>query len=674
MSNWISRNLNIAWLILAIVAISFTGFFAVVISFARIPAFSVFFSATYFYRALCVHVVFAMIIWLMLFTVCMWHQYVPEARSRFDTMAFLFALISCVLIASLGFINLGESYLNDYLPVISHPVFWVGIILFFISFILSISKFLPYSKKLIQKNTEGQLVVFSMIVSLVMISAGLISYFITEQIADNKLYFLRIFWVPGHIQQFLNAFILLLSWHMLVRKSNANFSEGLRLNTWIKIANAVLLLSIVPILFGLFVDPVSPGFKLLTIFSYGVGLGVPVLIHTIFLIRKVKFGNFAGNTFLFSVILYYTGIFIAYGGMKSDLRITAHYHGVVAALTVALMGVTYFILKKQNILKYEKLARIQPTIFSIGMIVLILCLFFAGYYGAPRKTFGFNWIVNKSVLSDLNFLAIGATLSVSGGMLFIFYSVSSLFKIRTRQKTVLLISIIALISCSFQTPNENNFLGKQIANIRVFDSKGAGFFLYDLIKNKPTILSPVYTKCPHSCSVITSNLKNVVDEMGGLGTNFQVITFSFDTTDAAADLKSFGERWNLDETNWNIVSAKGSDIKKLLSSIDFDIEWNSDAEQYDHPNLVVMVTPTGKISRYIYGITPKVHDLKISVIEARNEQTSVGVFDGLYIRCFAWDPNSKTFILDSSFITEVAISFVTMIAILFYFVRLFWKK
>ena len=92
MSNWISRNLNIAWLILAIVAISFTGFFAVVISFARIPAFSVFFSATYFYRALCVHVVFAMIIWLMMFTVCMWHQYVPEARSRFDTMAFLYIL------------------------------------------------------------------------------------------------------------------------------------------------------------------------------------------------------------------------------------------------------------------------------------------------------------------------------------------------------------------------------------------------------------------------------------------------------------------------------------------------------------------------------------------------------------------------------------------------------
>ncbi len=355
--------------------------------------------------------------------------------------------------------------------------------------------------------------------------------------------------------------------------------------------------------------------------------------------------------------------------MKHLCSATAHYHGVLIALTVALMGLTYFSLKENNLLKFDRFARLQPFVFTLGMFILILCLFFAGKYGAPRKTFGFSWVVNDTVIGYLNILAIGAALSVLGGLMYVFYSIASLITLSRRVKQSAVLLPLLLLFCSFKLPNEAQFLGKPVADITVFDSKGNSFLLSDLIKEKPVILSPIYTKCPTACSAITANLKKSISEVDGLGNSFKIITFSFDSADTPEDLKAFEEKWELTSDNWKVVSAKGNNISALLSSIDFEIEWNAANQQYDHPNVLIIVMPSGKISKYVHGVAPETRTLKIALMEARKEKTSLSFYEGLYIRCFVYDPATQSYVIDRKFILMLISGGLTISGMLFFVVR-----
>ncbi|OWY25506.1 hypothetical protein BVG80_02480 [Sphingobacteriales bacterium TSM_CSM] len=221
---------------------------------------------------------------------------------------------------------------------------------------------------------------------------------------------------------------------------------------------------------------------------------------------------------------------------------------------------------------------------------------------------------------------------------------------------------------AFNLPDEAKFLLKKAENVKVRDSQDKEHILFDLLKgDKPVIISPIYTKCPKACSLISSGLKNSIDKLKTLGKDFTIITFSFDSTDTAEDMKRFEDRWNMDGQNWRVVTGKtGADITSLLTSLDYQYEYNENIKEYLHPNIVVVLTPTGRISRYIYGIEPKPNDLKLAVIEAKKEKSGVGIVEGFYLRCFVFDPATKTYQLDWGFIiqTSAGLFFIFVIGIL----------
>ncbi|MQK95721.1 SCO family protein, partial [Escherichia coli] len=80
---------------------------------------------------------------------------------------------------------------------------------------------------------------------------------------------------------------------------------------------------------------------------------------------------------------------------------------------------------------------------------------------------------------------------------------------------------------------------------------------------------------------------------------YKIVSFSFDHRDTVDDLRGFAQRWDIDGSNWNVVSAKKEDIQKLLSSLDFNIEFSED--EIAHPNVFYIITPDGKISSFLNG-------------------------------------------------------------------------
>ncbi|MCO5234299.1 MAG: SCO family protein [Chitinophagales bacterium] len=214
--------------------------------------------------------------------------------------------------------------------------------------------------------------------------------------------------------------------------------------------------------------------------------------------------------------------------------------------------------------------------------------------------------------------------------------------------------ILWVLLSSFGFPNENDYLGQKIANITVYDAKGVQTNLYSLIRNKPLILSPIYTKCYTMCGLLSNGVQQSVNGLGTLGKDFNIVSFSFDSTDTSEDLAAYEERWKIDGNHWKAISASTKEIQKLMASIGYEYDYNSETKEYAHPSILIVVTPSGKISRYIYGVNPKQKDIQLAVIEAMSEKTRPGIIKGFYLRCFGYDPVFKTYKIDWRFIISTS--------------------
>lgn len=235
----------------------------------------------------------------------------------------------------------------------------------------------------------------------------------------------------------------------------------------------------------------------------------------------------------------------------------------------------------------------------------------------------------------------------------------------------LLFLFVWIMLSGFNLPNEKKYLSSQAANIEVFDAAGNHCKLYTLLNKKPLIISPVYTKCYSLCGLISNGVQNTIMGLGTLGKDFNVVSFSFDSSDTQNDLANYQLRWNMDGKSWKTISASPQNINAFMTSLDFQYDYNPTSKEYNHPAILIVLTPSGKISRYVYGVNPSKRDIKLSVIEANAEKTRPGIIEGFYLRCFGYDPVSKTYKTDWGFIISTSAGLLIICIVSGIFIRSF---
>ncbi len=226
---------------------------------------------------------------------------------------------------------------------------------------------------------------------------------------------------------------------------------------------------------------------------------------------------------------------------------------------------------------------------------------------------------------------------------------------------------VCFLLSGFDLPNEKKFLAQKAANIEVFDAAGNNFKLFTLLDKTPLIVSPVYTRCHSLCGVISNGVKTAITELGSLGKDFTMVSFSFDSSDRKMNLASYENRWEMDGVSWKTISASAENIQQFLSSIGYQYDYDPVTKEFNHPSILIVLTPGGKISRYIYGINPSKKDIKLAVMEAMAEKTRPGIIKGFYLRCFGYDPVLRTYKPDWRFIisTSAGLLMISLVSGLF---------
>lgn len=236
---------------------------------------------------------------------------------------------------------------------------------------------------------------------------------------------------------------------------------------------------------------------------------------------------------------------------------------------------------------------------------------------------------------------------------------------------LIVLPALGLLTSGFRLPEEKKYLGRKVPDIKITDASGFHQSLYSLLRNKPLIISPVYTKCASLCGVISNGTRDAIYQLGTLGTDFNVVSFSFDSTDQSSDLKNYQLRWKMDGNSWKTISADAASIRLLMASVGFEYETDTILKQFNHPALLVVLSPEGRISRYIYGVNPSKRDIRLAVLDAQAEKTTPGLFAGIYLRCFGYDPQLRTYRVDWRFIISTSAGLIIIFIVSAIFIKSF---
>lgn len=182
--------------------------------------------------------------------------------------------------------------------------------------------------------------------------------------------------------------------------------------------------------------------------------------------------------------------------------------------------------------------------------------------------------------------------------------------------------------------------------------------------DKPTILSFVYFDCPGLCSPLLDGVGDVIKKSDMvLGKDYQVITISFNFRDNPEKAKikkdRFVEKYSTGNGDgWIFLTTDSATIYKITHTTGFITK----AVGFDfiHPSAIIAVSPTGKITRYLYGITFLPMDVKLAVAEA-NEGIARPTIQKIILMCYSYDPGSQRFALDVTKIAGTIIAFMVLV-------------
>ena len=180
--------------------------------------------------------------------------------------------------------------------------------------------------------------------------------------------------------------------------------------------------------------------------------------------------------------------------------------------------------------------------------------------------------------------------------------------------------------------------------LKFLDENGATVELGQYFNHKrPVVLQLSYFGCPMLCSLVSQGLVESLNELSlTMGTDYDVINVSFDPaeTPRLAKLKkaSFLDAYNrpAGAETWHFLTGNPPQIKQLTDAVGFRYKWVDSSKQFSHPAALILLTPDGKVSRYLYGVKFDSRTLRLSLVEASEGKIGTSV-DRFLLTCFHYD-------------------------------------
>lgn len=211
------------------------------------------------------------------------------------------------------------------------------------------------------------------------------------------------------------------------------------------------------------------------------------------------------------------------------------------------------------------------------------------------------------------------------------------------------------------------------------DDAGEPVTLGAYFGQRPVLIAPVYYNCPMLCTETLNGLARALKPLSlSAGHDFDIVVVSINPNEepglAALKKRAYLERYDREgaENGWHFLTGEKSSIDALTQTIGFRYTYNPKTDLYAHAAGIVLATPKGKVSRYLYGMDFPPRDLQFGLIEASANKIGSPIARALLF-CYDYDAASGRYTVAIIRITQF-LGVITVFVIAAAVLTLLWRE
>jgi protein SCO1/2 len=187
-------------------------------------------------------------------------------------------------------------------------------------------------------------------------------------------------------------------------------------------------------------------------------------------------------------------------------------------------------------------------------------------------------------------------------------------------------------------------------NDRFLDSSGVEAPLGAYFTHRPVVMALVYYKCKMLCPQVLSGLAKTLRSVGFTpGKDYDVVITSIDPMDTPADgalektrfLQSLGTPDA--GSSVHFLTGQQGAITDLAAATGFNYVRvpgpDGKMDQFAHSSVIMIATPDGRMSKYLFGIDYQPRDVRLAVIQASTHHIG-SVSDLILLYCCNYSPSA----------------------------------
>ena len=184
----------------------------------------------------------------------------------------------------------------------------------------------------------------------------------------------------------------------------------------------------------------------------------------------------------------------------------------------------------------------------------------------------------------------------------------------------------------------------------------------------PVVLTFNYSDCPMLCSVQLNGFTAALPRVGErgpspdptrgdtqfrVGAQFRIVTIDLEPSETLDKVRAMRERYlarlpedqrDLARTGWTflVAATPGDDaaIRRVADAVGFRYTYIADRAEWAHPAALILLSASGVVTRYVYGIEYEPAMLRASIYKAGLAEPAAAV--GFLLRCYHFDPDANS--------------------------------
>ncbi|HEY8079315.1 MAG TPA: SCO family protein, partial [Labilithrix sp.] len=187
---------------------------------------------------------------------------------------------------------------------------------------------------------------------------------------------------------------------------------------------------------------------------------------------------------------------------------------------------------------------------------------------------------------------------------------------------------------------------------------------------RPVVLTFAYHTCPVLCGmVLNAEASGLREVPWTLGKEYRAVTISIDPEETLE--RTQNKRKSIlmeyarplpDDSHdaWTFLTGDAKSIAAVASAAGFEYQYDERQKQWGHPSVLMILTPDGKMARYLYGIEFPGNDLRLGLLEA-SKGHSIGTVEQVILYCYHYDPQGGKYVLVANRVMQVGAGAIALL-------------